>query len=180
MAPAAHKRYETLLVSFERGRKVPIVILTRLSDPSQSPVGTPRFVQIVELVDLIPPAQHEAMISLFPRLLALTQIQRYVLKCVAAHCWTHRGRIPYHPSTNHQAAVALDLASESWRLLTRTPARKPTYALTRLGNAVAHRILHVVPVAQDRAREREFDRMRALMRHDLRTLTALALDDVDA
>jgi hypothetical protein len=44
---------------------------------------------------------------------------------------------------------------------------------------VARRVLRVVPVAADRAREREFDRMRALMRHDLRSLTTLDVDDDD-
>jgi hypothetical protein len=160
-----------MLVSFERGRKVPIVILTRISDPSRSPVGTTRIVQVVELVDLVTPTQDETTISLFPRLLALTPIQRHVLKCVAAHCWTHQGGILYHPPTAHQAIIAQDLASEAWRLLRRTPMRLPTYVLTRLGDAVAHRVLHVVPAEQDWAREREFDRMRALMRMDLRSLT---------
>ena len=161
-------------VSFERGRKVPIVILTRISDPSQSPVGTTRIVQVVEL---IPRAHGEATISLFPPLLALTPIQLHVLRCVAAHCWTHQRSIPYHPPTAHQAMIAQDLASESWRLLRRTPMRLPTYVLTRLGDAIAHRVLHVVPAEQDRAREREFDRMRALMRMDLRSLTRA--DDTD-
>jgi hypothetical protein len=115
--------------------------------------------------------QEEATISTFPRLLALTPVQRHVLKCVAAHCWTHQGCIPYHPPTTHQATVAHDLAGETWRLLLRTPMRKPTFVLTRLGDAVARRVLHVVPATQDRAREREFDRMRSLMRMDLRNLT---------
>lgn len=48
-----------MFVSFERGRKVPIVILTRISDPSQSPIGTTHIVQIVELVELIPRADGE-------------------------------------------------------------------------------------------------------------------------
>lgn len=54
-----------------------------------------------------------------------------------------------------------------------------TYILTRLGDAVARRALHVVPAPEDRAREREFDRMRALMRNDLRSLTSLDVDDDD-
>jgi hypothetical protein len=41
-------------------------------------------------------------------------------------------------------------------------------------------VLHVVPAAEDRAREREFDRMRTLMRHDLRSFTTLDVDDDDA
>ena|GEM_PF-6119119 len=169
-----------MLVSFERERKVPIVILPRIPDTSQSPVGTTRIVQVVELVDRIPPAQDEATITLFPHVMALTPIQRHVLKCVAAHCWTHQGGIPYHPPTAHQAVIAQDLASESWRLLLRTPMRMATYVLTRLGDAVAHRVLHVVPGEQDRAREREFDRMRALMRMDLRSLTQVHdADDAD-
>jgi len=110
-------------------------------------------------------------------LLALTPIQRHVLKCVAAHCWTHQGGIPYHPSTAHQAAVARDLAGEALRLLLRSPEHLSTYVLTRLGDMVAHRVLHVVPAAQDRTREREFDRMCALMRMDLRGLTRA--DDAD-
>ncbi len=108
---------------------------------------------------------------MFPDLRVLTPIQRHVLQCAATHCWTHQGSIPYHPPTAHQASIAQGLAGDGWRLLLRTPARKPTYVLTRLGDAVAHRMLRVVPAAQDRAREREFDRMCALMRLDLRGLT---------
>jgi hypothetical protein len=40
-------------------------------------------------------------------------------------------------------------------------------------------VLHVVPADADRACEREFDRMRALMRHDLRSLTTVDVDDDD-
>jgi hypothetical protein len=120
-----------------------------------------------------------AVISSLPRMQALSPIQRHVLRCVAAHCWTHYGAIPYHPPTEHQASIARDLAGPAWRLLLQKPTRKPTYTLTRLGDAVARRVLQVVPAAADRARECEFDRMRALMRHDLRSLTTLDVDDDD-
>jgi hypothetical protein len=116
-------------------------------------------------------------ISVLPRVQSLSPIQRHVLQCVAAHCWTHQGEIPYHPPTDHQAGIARDLAGPAWRLLLQKPTRKPTYILTRLGDAVARRVLQVVAAAEDRAREREFDRMRALMRHDLRSLTTLDVDD---
>jgi hypothetical protein len=168
-----------MFVLSERGRKVPIVTLTRVSDLLPSPVGTTSIVQVVEVVELMRREHREATISRFPRLLALTPIQRHILKCVAAHCWTHQGGIPYHPPTEHQAATACDLAGPGWRLLLQQPARRPTYILTRLGIAAARRVLHVVPADADRACEREFDRMRALMRHDLRSLTTVDVDDDD-
>jgi hypothetical protein len=118
-------------------------------------------------------------ISFLPRLLALNPIQRHVLRCVAAHCWTHHGEIPYRPPTDYQATIACDLAGSAWRLLLQKPTRNPSYILTRLGDGVARRVLRVVPAASDRAREREFDRMRALMRHDLRSLTSLDVNDDD-
>jgi hypothetical protein len=118
-------------------------------------------------------------ISFMPRLLALNSIQQHVLRCVAAHCWTHQGEIPYHPPTGYQATIACDLAGSTWRLLLQKQTRKPAYTLTRLGDAVVRRVLRVVPTAADRARECEFDRMRALMRHDLRSLTSLDVNDDD-
>jgi hypothetical protein len=136
-----------------------------------------QVVEVVEVVELMRREHQEATISRFPRLLALTPIERHVLKCVAAHCWTHQGGIPYHPPTEHQARIACNLAGPAWRLLLQKPTRKPAYTLTRLGDAVARRVLQVVPAATDRAREREFDRMRALMRHDLRSLTTVDVDD---
>jgi hypothetical protein len=120
-----------------------------------------------------------ATISLLPRLLALNPIQRHILRCIATHCWTHQGEIAYHPPTDYQATIACALAGPVWRLLRLKPARRPTYTLSRLGEAVARRVLQVVPAAADRAREREFDRMRALMRHDLRSLTTPDVDDND-
>jgi hypothetical protein len=138
--------------------------------------GAPASQESVEQAPITEPAKHPA-ISFLPRLLALSPIQRHVLRCVAAHCWTHQGEIPYHPPTDYQATIACDLAGSAWRLLLAKPTRKPAYTLTRFGDAVARRVLHIVPAVEDRAREREFDRMRALMRHDLRSLTTVDVDD---
>ena len=155
------------------------MVITRHVIPPRPLPNRTHVLRLVDLVEVASPPTSPATVSFHPRLLALSLIQVHVLKCVAAHCWTHQGGIPYHPPTAHQAAVARGLAGEMWRLLLRMPERKPTYVLTPLGDAVAHRVLHVVPAAQDRAREREFDRMRALMRHDLRSLTVLGVDDDD-
>jgi hypothetical protein len=138
-----------------------------------------QIVPVVELVDLASSPALPATISFLPRSQSLSPIQRHVLRCVAAHCWAHHGEIPYHPPTEHQASIARDLAGRAWRLLLQKATRKPAYTLTRLGDAVARRVLHVVPAAADRACEREFDRMRALLRHDLRSLTMLDVDDDD-
>jgi hypothetical protein len=146
-------------------------MLTWLDDESASEEST-------EQASISESAQRST-ISFLPRMQSLSPIQRHVLRCVATHCWTHHGEIPYHPPTEHQVTIACDLAGPAWRLLLQKPTRRPAYTLTRLGNAVARRVLHVVPAAADRAREREFDRMRALMRHDLRSLTSLDVDEDD-
>jgi len=100
------------------------------------------------------------------RVCELTTIQRHVLARVATHCWAHNGAIPYRAPTVHQTNIALALAVPAARLLAVWWWEEDdalTFTLTRLGNLAARRVLHVVPAAQDRAREREFDRMRALM-----------------
>jgi hypothetical protein len=119
--------------------------------------------QHVERLPITIPSQPVA-ITFLPRLLTLTSIQRHVLGCVAVHCWTHRGRIPYHPPTAHQAVIACDLAAPEMRLLVEKPTPTPTYILSRIGDAVARRVLRVVPLATLCERERAFDQMRALMR----------------
>jgi hypothetical protein len=171
---------------------VPSVSSRSISAPVAPPRPVPSIaLQMLTWLDVEPASEESteqapvtelaqrSTISFLPRLLALAPIQRHVLKCVATHCWTHQGSIPYHPPTEYQARIACDLAGPSRRLLLQKPMRQPTYTLTRLGDAVARRVLHVVPAASDRAREREFDRMRALMRHDLRSLTTLDVDDDD-
>jgi hypothetical protein len=42
---------------------------------------------------------------------------------------------------------------------------QPAFRLSRLGEVIARRVLRLVPVEEDMAREREFDRMRTLMRN---------------
>lgn len=112
------------------------------------------------------------IVSLSRILQELSVIERHILARAASHCWTHEGAIPYIPPTLHQTAVALALSAPSMRLLSSVPSRRGAYSfrLTRLGEAVACRVLHIVPAAEDRAREREFDRIRALMRSDFGAL----------
>ena len=179
-----------------RTRKTQLFVVPSIPSRSSSAVSLPDTASSIKLQMLtwlddeptseesteqvpIPESAQRSTISFLPRMQSLSPIQHHVLRCVATHCWTHHGEIPYLPPTEHQATVACDLAGPSWRLLLQKPSRKPTYTLTRLGDAVARRVLHIVPAAADRACEREFDRMRALMRHDLRSLTTLDVDDDD-
>jgi hypothetical protein len=111
---------------------------------------------------------HRGDVAVLPHLLHdLTEIQRYVLARATVHCWTQRGRIPFFPSTGHQRQVAWTLAAEV-RLL--APYWVPCgrvfrldFRLTRLGELAAPRVLHLVPADRDRARERAFDDLRAVM-----------------
>jgi len=52
------------------------------------------------------------------------------------------------------------------RLLLEKPTDMPSYLLSRVGAAVARRVLRIVPLAALCERERAFDRIRALMRRD--------------
>jgi hypothetical protein len=96
----------------------------------------------------------------------LSIVERHVLTCVAVHHWNFGGSIPYRPPTAHQADVASWLAGPDLRLLSLLGGRKPCFRLSRLGEKIARRLLKLVPAEQDMAREREFDRMRALMRNE--------------
>jgi hypothetical protein len=96
----------------------------------------------------------------------LSIIERHVLTCVAVHHWSHKGEIPYWPPTAHQEDVARWLAGPDLRLLQMWGKRWPCFCLSQLGDAVARRLLRLVPAKLDMAREREFDRMRSLMRND--------------
>jgi len=66
----------------------------------------------------------------------------------------------------HQEGVARVLAGPDLRLLSLLGGRKPCFRLSRLGEVIARRMLHLVQAEQDIAREREFDRMRSLMRNE--------------
>lgn len=97
-------------------------------------------------------------------------MERQVLTCVAVHHWNHGGSIPYRPPTAHQVRVARWLAGPDLRLLCRVGGRRPSFRLSRLGEVIAQRALRLVPAVADMAREREFDRMRALMRNEWETI----------
>ncbi len=92
-------------------------------------------------------------------------VERHVLTCVAVHHWNFGGSIPYRPPTAHQEDVACWLAGPDLRLLRLLGGRKLCFRLSRLGEMIARRMLRLVPAEQDMAREREFDRMRSLMRN---------------
>jgi hypothetical protein len=153
VVPSVPSRSSSAVSLPDQASSVMLQMLTWLDDEpaSQEPVEQAAVTESAQ----------RSTISFLPRLLALSPIQRHVLRCIAAHSWTHHAEIPYHPPTEHQASIACDLAGPAWRLLLQKPTRKPTYALTRLGDAVVRRVLHVVPATADREREREFDRMRA-------------------
>ncbi len=70
----------------------------------------------------------------------------------------------------HQLRVARSLAGPDLRVLLQIGGRRPCFRLSCLGESVARRVLHLVPAQADQAREREFDRMRALMRNDWETI----------
>ncbi len=154
-----------------RRRKVALVTGTLIAT---RPADLSRGFQVVEVVDLLDEAAQrfeQASIYSLPRVLHdVSTIERHVLSCVATHCWTHQGSIPYRPPTAHQAVIADALAGPTMRLLTRVATRRPTYILSRLGESVTRRVLHVVCALEDRVGEREFDRMRALMRNDWETI----------
>jgi hypothetical protein len=110
-----------------------------------------------------------AKVELLPCVIyALDAMQKYVLGRVAVHNWTHRGEIPYIPPNPHQASIAFGLAVPGVRLLLPT-SLMPSYKLSRLGDIAVHRLFRFVDVNLDHDREREFDRMRALVRNDWET-----------
>ena len=57
------------------------------------------------------------------------------------------------------------MAGPSLHLLVIVGRRCPCFRLSRLGEAAARRVLHLVPAQADWGREREFDQMRELMRN---------------
>jgi len=134
--------------------------VTLLADP-------PQRIMVATLLD--EPPQHATIIRL-PRIpQELTVVQRHVLTCVAVHHWNFGGSIPFLPPTAHQERVARWLAGPDRRLLHMLRKRRSAFRLSRLGEMIARRLLRLTPAVEDMAREREFDRMRALMRNDWET-----------
>lgn len=136
-------------------------------------LAIPSRLLATEVLQQDTPESDDASIVRLPRIMQeLSDIERHILARATSHCWNLDGSIPYIPPTLHQRAVALALSAPSMRLLALDTSRPGIFAfhLTRLGKAVACRVLHLVPAAEDHIREREYDRMRALMRSDFGTL----------
>jgi hypothetical protein len=131
-------------------------MVTRLAEPPQ------RVAIAGEVTPLYESVPRATILSLPCILRELTVVQRHVLTCVAVHHWNFGGSIPYRPPTTHQAGVARLLAGPEPSLLSLVGGRRPSFRLSRLGEVVGRR---VVPGEEDRARERTFDQMRALMRN---------------